>query len=431
MISIVHITTHLGGGVGRALSALTEEMSCVYPDVRHVFLCLEKLQKTQFAEAIQNAGGILLEEPSKEQIEFFINDADLVQVEWWNHPLLISTLTHISVKPRRIVVWAHQSGLVNPIFPKGLIEGVSRFILTSPCSIHANEIRKARPHTIDRIKVISSAGISDSFQTPERQEKSSGELSVGYVGSFNFSKLHPQFVDWLSEVNDPNFQVKMVGDRINSEVLLAQCASINRPNLLEFMGYSTQTELVIGGWDVTPYLLNPRHYGTAENSLLECMLMGVIPIVLNNHAEREIVSNGQTGFIVNSPSEFSEIINFLKNSPLKRSEISQMASREIRRRFSVSKMAEKFMNLYAEVLIEPMLATNFKAIFGESPSDWFLSCQESGSVFRNFEGFDKMKFNDLPHDVFDISKGSVSQFHQFFPEDSRLKEWHNLIEKKS
>ena len=36
--------------------------------------------------------------------------------------------------------------------------------------------------------------------------------------------------------------------------------------------------------------------------------MGIVPIVLDNPAERQIVDDGYTGLIVNSPDEFAEAL---------------------------------------------------------------------------------------------------------------------------
>jgi glycosyltransferase involved in cell wall biosynthesis len=63
-------------------------------------------------------------------------------------------------------------------------------------------------------------------------------------------------------------------------------------------------------------LLNPYHYGTAENILLEAISAGVVPIVLNNPAEMALVEDRKNGFIVSGVKDFSDLISKLWNAEI-------------------------------------------------------------------------------------------------------------------
>ena len=134
---------------------------------------------------------------------------------------------------------------------------------------------------------------------------------MGYFGSLNFAKLHPHYVDFLAAVDKPGLTVRLIGDLTNRDILERQSALIGREGMFEFRGYSTDIAAELKAINVLAYLLNPEHYGTTENALLEAMAVGIVPIVLDNPAERHIIEDNRTGLIVSTPSEFSKAVYWL------------------------------------------------------------------------------------------------------------------------
>ncbi len=60
VINLLHITAHLGGGVGKVLARLAAESRRRQDGIRHTVACLETIEKTQFVEQFQAQGGQLL-----------------------------------------------------------------------------------------------------------------------------------------------------------------------------------------------------------------------------------------------------------------------------------------------------------------------------------------------------------------------------------
>ena len=78
--------------------------------------------------------------------------------------------------------------------------------------------------------------------------------------------------------------------------------------------------------------------------------MGIVPIVLDNPAERQIVDDGYTGLIVNSPDEFAEAIEWLSENPADRQKLGRQASKSVRERFSTEKMEAALNAHYQSIL---------------------------------------------------------------------------------
>jgi glycosyltransferase involved in cell wall biosynthesis len=426
LITVLHLTPHLGGGVGKALSGLIGQACLSGAPIRHVVVCLEAPQKSQFLDRIRDSGCEVIVAPDLARLNELVSLADIVQLEWWNHPATIEALCRMASQPMRLLVWCHVSGLYSPIIPPKLMEASGRFLFTSPCSFEAIEVSGIAGRMGNRLSVVSSGGGFEGF--PRIKEDDKAPISVGYLGSLNFAKLHPNYVDFLSAVNLPDFKVRLIGDLLNRELLQVQSNDAGRPGMLDFRGYTTDVAGELSAINVLAYLLNPRHYGTAENALLEAMAMGIVPVVLDNPAERSIVEHLSTGLIVRSPSEFADALAWLANNPLNRSRIGMQAAAMVRERYIPERTEAAFRGHYEEVLREDKRPVPFLNIFGIAPSDWFLSCQGAPEIFELGGGV-RLPNGGLPNfDLLEKTKGSAFHFHQYFPENASLAGWAANLE---
>jgi len=421
MITVLHITPHLGGGVGKALSGLVVQSMQSASTVHHVVACLEKPEKYQFVDRIRDGGGDVIIGPDQSYLDELISTADIVQLEWWNHPATIECLCHLAPQPIRLLVWCHVSGLYNPIIPPRLMEASHRFLFTSSCSFEAKEVAGIAEGLGSKLGLVSSGGGFEGLPEPTDNEYAS--LSVGYFGSLNFAKLHPNYIDFLSAVNLPSFKVRLIGDLLNRETLEKQCIDAGRAGMLNFRGYTTDVVSELSEINVLAYLLNPRHYGTAENALIETMAMGIVPIVLNNAAERSIVEHLYTGLVIHSRTEFCEAVKWLEENPRKRRNIGRQAAQFVREQFTREKIGNSFAGHYADILIDDKRVVSFLNIFGTTPDQWFLSCQGDPSRFAT-DGTVGLSLNPISsYELLEKTKGSVFHFHHYFPENTIMAAW--------
>jgi glycosyltransferase involved in cell wall biosynthesis len=424
MINVLHITAHLGGGVGKVLSRVVEESHRRRNGIRHTIACLEKPEKCQFAEHVRSHGGELLVCPSPSRIDKEIAVADIVQLEWWHHPVVAGWLCSGILAEMRLMVWSHVSGLHPPEIPAQFVAEPHRFLFTSPCSWEHPALAHLRKgKTVDNV-VFSSGGFDD---LPTPQPRRYGRtLRAGYVGTLNFAKLHPSFPDFLAAIAVPDFKVALVGDPTTANELIMQAKAQAIDGSLEIRGYSDNVAKELAGFDILPYLLNPLHYGTTENALLEAMAMGVIPIVLDNPAERCIVRDGETGLVVNSPHSFAEAVRYLTNNHETLRNMSNNASSDIRRRFTITSTVDSLDMHYRDVILEPKRTFDFRPLFGAEPADWFRVCM--GSESWRFNDSTVASIRDTgnspaPHFLFEKTKGSVFHYSNTYPDDNRLKRW--------
>lgn len=419
-MKILHVTAHLGGGVGKALSGLAVQTLQKRKGVDHSFICLEEPQKCQFVDKIRNIGCEVFVKPDREKLLSLVTETDILQLEWWNHPATIQYLCKLTKVPLRLVSWSHVSGLHTPIIPPQLLVQSHKFLFTSQCSYEADEVKAVLPEERDRLDVVSSSGGFEGLPCPE--DMAVRGFSAGYIGSFNFAKLHPRFVEFLAAVDIPGFQVRMIGDLTNQEILNKQCISFNREGMLDFRGYRTDIISELSSINVMPYLLNHEHYGTTENALIEAMSMGIVPVVLDNPTERHILGRS-TGLIVHTPEEFAEAMRWLYDNPEECAKLGERAALTVRQRFSAEKMESLLYKHYQTVLKEEKRKIDFKHIFGDDPAQWFLSCQKERDIFAEDGSIHMQPGKPVNYGLFDMNKGTVFHFNKYFPQNHRLKSW--------
>jgi len=401
---VLHIIPHLGGGVGKALQTLAADSA-----YEHTFLILEKPEKIQFLEVITSLGCKVFISSDEAQADALISNTDIVQLEWWNHPATFKFLCERDLPPMRLLVWCHVSGLHTPIIPIGLIKAADRFLFTSSCSFQSPYIHGLDNNTKAKLGVVSSGVGLPNNSKHIRLDNT--PMRVGYMGSPNFSKLHPYFINYLAAVTLPDFQVKVWGDEINRELLLEECRKVGKPDLLDIYGYTTDVANVLASLDVFTYLLNPLHYGTAENVLLEAMSAGVVPVVLNNPAETSIVQDGKTGLVVDSIRSFAAAIEWLARHPEKRRDIGKSAAKFVNENFTPVKMIESMTTHYESIMGIEKHKVDFRKILGYEPLEWYLACldkqQDDDSEFGRFYALDK-------------TKGSIWHYLSYFPDNPKL-----------
>ena len=107
-MKILHITPHMGGGVGKAIANLVTVSDT---QMQHTIVLLEQPVKQQFVTMAQDSGTQVLVWPSECVIEKLLSQCDIVFVHWWHHPKTAQFLYNLPSIPVRLIIWSHISNL--------------------------------------------------------------------------------------------------------------------------------------------------------------------------------------------------------------------------------------------------------------------------------------------------------------------------------
>jgi len=398
-MKILHIAAHLGGGVGKAHSALCAADDA---DVSRHYLLLEEPRDPRFADAIRAAGAEITILNDSDTARNLLQQADIVQIEYWNHPRLYAFLCGAPLPAARTLIWCHISGLFPPLIPERLMSAAHRFLFTSACSLEATAVQKLGVDTRAALSVVNSGfGFAGATEpTPARAGQ------IGTLGTVDFSKLSPDFFAVIDRAA-PDRPVSIWGSVDPDGEVRRSAAAMRHPEAVHFHGHCDDPQAALREIGIFLYLLQPRHYGTAENALIEAMSLGCVPLVFDNPAERAIVVHGETGFVETTVESAAERLRWMLAHPDAVMAMGQEAARRVARTHSAEQAATDFAALYRAMLSESRRTIDFRAILGATPADWFLATQDHACPSASPPGAAR--------------KGSLHHFLHCFPEDASLR----------
>lgn len=449
-MNILHVTAHLGGGVGKALASLTAAMP--FP-ARQSFLLLEEPRDRRYADEVEALGRRVDIAASLADVSARAAEADIVQIEFWNHPKLFECLARTGFPAMRAVFWCHVSGLFRPVIQPGFLDVADRFAFTSPASLELAAVREfqhrerlaviggaygfgeippsalpdiapsrgeigTRRESAAHLTLVAGNDVQQGGSMPALDQisslegdmsgrteggKAASETPICYLGTVDFVKMHPGFFDAIDSLADD--VAAAIWGNSDPEVA-ARAATMRHPGRIRFMGQTPDPQAALQQSRIFFYPLQFDHYGTGENALIEAMSLGLVPVVLANPAECAIVSQGETGFIATSIAECAEILDMLLADPRRVAEVGAKAREVAATAFTAERSARQFVDLWSGLMSEPKRPHNFRAITGDTPREWFEATQFLPGEAR-----------DGVADSGKLSKGTLSHFKAAFPDD--------------
>jgi glycosyltransferase involved in cell wall biosynthesis len=405
-MKILHVTPHLGGGVGKAHAALRGVLPA---EVEQTFVLLEQPRDRRHVTTIENGGARVLVADNLDRVAQLAAHSDIVQFEFWNHPRLFECLARCEFPAMRSVFWSHISGLHKPLIPPGLMEAAMRFVFTTEASRNIASMTLLSEAAQNNIAVINSGF---GFQGRQRRTLARGRKpAIAYLGTVDLVKMHPGFFDAIDGLIGSDIRVSVWGAVDPSGLVAARARAMCHPERIKFCGETPEPGAALSEADIFFYPLQPDHYGTAENALIEAMSLGLTPIVMNNPAEMAIVRDCQTGFVARSTEECVSLLQMLLLLPDLREKISRNAIADVAKNRSPENSARDFMILWLGLLSKSPKHCDFGSAIGENPADWFLATQSPPGATWNFASG---KAAQQP------SKGTLAHFETVFSGDASL-----------
>ena len=190
MMRILHLASHAGGGIGTVLMALIEADKNNSHEIVLLDYANDKIKQWAGRKSLMLYYDMGKCDAWRDSI---IATADIVLVHFWDHPMMYEFMSR-PVPKCRMVAWCHQRFDVSR--PK--MEYFDRFINTSPVQGH--------------FEYIWSTGNMRRFF--ELQPKKHRRFNVGYVGTIDYKKLHPEFIPMCRAIAEaiPDVRFTVVGE---------------------------------------------------------------------------------------------------------------------------------------------------------------------------------------------------------------------------
>lgn len=424
--NILHLSPHLGGGVGRVLiNYLVKTKNS--EEFEHKIVCLDTIN--QNAQDVLMSNNIVFEELINYQsLINQIKYSDIVVVHWWNHPLLFDFLVKTKLPPCRIAFWAHVSGNEAPhIFSHALFDYPDYFIFTTPMSYLVDEV-VSYPKTHGIFRAIWSTGGLEHVKNIIRKEHHG--FNVGYIGTVDYSKMHPNFLNICEKIDISESKFIICGgghiDELKEEVVKR-----GLKDKFVFTGFVDDISPYLEIFDVFAYPLAINHYGTCDQALAEAMGVGIVPIVLNNNMENYMVHNMYSGIVATNQEEFVSAVKEMYQNKGFRDRLGAKAKEEAFRRFSIDETIKEWDYVFHKLLEKEKLPRKWSGTYsGEDtkPHQVFIeSLGKYGEIFdkndlKSIENLSKISLSWKSK-----SKGTVHQYRSFFSDDKFLIKWSELM----
>lgn len=339
MRKILHITPHLGGGVGTVIKGWmerVEEENKIQSIIesgftasergvfcKHDIMCLERLRTPTPLKYV----------PYNED---YIPAADIVVVHYWDQPVLAEMLSR-KLPPSRMVFWCHKNYKV----PPQAVEYPDLFVDTSPAQ--GNSFHIWSTGGVEKYLNITRKEGQPSLPFPFHRG-----FNVGYIGWVDYKKMHPHFMIMSDKIDIP--EVKFI---VCGEVHPSVVPRIGMSEKLVFTGQIDDVPFWLSKFDVFGYPLRHDHFGTCEQVLGEAMAAGVVPVVMDNAAENYIIEDGVSGFIAKNEREYIGCIEFLYRYPAIRLMMSHEARMRARKLYSMDTMVNDWDAVFDNLMEKP------------------------------------------------------------------------------
>lgn len=381
-----------------------------------------------------------------DEINSTIEECDVVLLHWWNHPLTSHLLVNHKLPKCRLLLWSHISGFAPPNnFTKKLFKYPDFFIFTTPLSYFTPEYVDLSLHEQEKVSAIWSTAGVERLDGIGSKELDVDEFNIGYIGSLDFSKIHPNILEICSEINIPNVNFIFVGP-INQYIVDA-AKKLRISDRIRFTGYISEDEKwqELSAFDIFGYPLAPNHYGTCDQVLQEAMALGVPPVVLNNPMESYMVTHNKNGLVAESIGDYIHAIHSMYNNKDLRKRLSSNASEFAKNEYSIVNMCNQWDRLFEKVMV---IEKNKKAwpingsrenVNTEPFNTLIESLGHHAGIFNEFFYPKRLKKEVVKeqlrrlgssHNWKSDNKSTVHQYSSFFPDDPMLSELSFLMRNK-
>ncbi|PIR38182.1 MAG: hypothetical protein COV34_01010 [Candidatus Zambryskibacteria bacterium CG10_big_fil_rev_8_21_14_0_10_42_12] len=433
---ILHITTHLGGGVGSVLIDYLNEarsdrdfihsvISLGYTDdhVTNVLHNMSIAYKDHMAHRHQD-------------ILDAIEQSDIVLIHWWNHPLMYDFLVRNKLPRSRVIIWSHIAGFHPPqVLTEKIIAYPNIFVFTTPISLQHKAVQKTTAKRKQHLYTIWSTRNIEKFSRIIHENHTG--FNIGYIGTVDYAKISKNFLHLCAKIDIPNVHFIVCGGSSEKKIR-EEAIKLGLDKKITFTGIVSDITQYLSIFDVFGYPLSPTHYGTCDQALAESMAAGVVPVVLENPMEKSMVRNGITGIVAKNSDEYIAAIHKLYLDKNLRLQLSANAKQYASHHFSINTMVSSWTDVFKHVLSLPSTTKQWGMAENSNFSAFDIFLESQGEYGKPFQKYIENPHNTLNTEtIYNLgqlvswqskTKGTIHNYHNFFPHDIHLSQLSSLMD---
>jgi len=424
-MKILHIIPRwIGGGPERHLIELARQDHLAHANVNRRVLVLDRPISAPLLVKARRLGLTLVFTPWTEAIEAEIDAADIVEINFWNHPLLQELLA-CSLPPARVIISSAVAGHTIPqvLFPE-LTPYPDVWRLSAPQGYGAQHIERSHPW-VEFLPALAEIDRLENFR-PRIHDG----IRAAYLGSLTPSKMHPFFPEIVAML-DSDITVDIIGDgdEVSTANLRRRFDELGVSKRVIFHGHVENIAELLATADIFIYPLNPESSATSEKALQEAMWLGLAPVMMTGTAAAGWIDSGKTGFVASDSSEFAANVNLLARDEKLRIEIGRAARKFAHDQFNPVSGAKKTRDIYDRLVAIPKRTRAALQTGDSSGAEKFYKSLglNRGSFMHRLE--QASAYSPESNFMLLKSEGGMLHYQSHYPSDSDLRDWISVLTK--
>lgn len=415
MLEVLHITHQLSsGGAGKALEALATAAK----RSRHRVVSL--LPATAAARTRLSSQSIpLLEQPGATELNACMNQADIVQIHFWNTPELYGLMTseHIC----RLMIWSHVEGSTAPhiLIPE----------ITNYCQVLVHSCR-----TTDPMAISIRPASPHRFALRSLPPGDASPLVVGIFGSLHSSRMCTEALEVFTQAACPDSSLLVVGqgDLVPRWQRLA--CELNLHERVEFRGFVSNIGRELARMDVLLHLPKPGSSATADLALQEALMAGVVPVVLAGTPVADLVQHNVDGLIATDAHQCVEHLQTLDGDRQLLVRLRTAAQTRAHQDFCPERCTSAFEQLYEQICEHPRAPRRLQLRGGSSGAQRFMASLGKASAPFRISANRAAGWQEADRQIAASSAalvgagaGGILHWRGAYPNDPWLRYWAGLV----
>ena len=450
MTRIVHVVQQLSlGGASRSHLAVAK-YSAKNGNFQHAVASLLAPQP-EAVELARASGVEVLPSMQRDELSAELARADIVHVGWWNTPELDEWLRS-PLPAMRMCVWFHVAGdRPAQIITPELVGMADVAMAACPHSLRVDAIRNLSDEDRHR-RCALVYDAADFARLGEFEPRPHQGFVVGYAGTLNFQKLHPDYVRMSAGVRVPGVRFVVCGAG-GEELLRRQAEEFGVTERFDFRGYVADIGSALSEFDVFGYPLCENTYAAGELVLQEAMYAGIPAVVFPYGGVGDLVIPSFTGLVVTSELEYREAVEHLYRVPEERARLGRNAREYASQLLGAENAATTLNREYERLLERPKRSRSWSRVVAAGPiddADWLADltrCAAASGAARFVEGLgdfgtpfaaSRTTSADASHfpadeeiaradDLLWEGAGGIRSYRNHYPKDPWLPFWNGLV----
>ena len=415
MIRVLHVIQQLSsGGASKALEALITSAERSSHSVLSLIPTGRKANERLLASGIP-----IIQKPSKEEVDRYVREADIVQIHFWNTPELYKFME--TPRSCRIVIWTHVEGLTAPHIVIPQLTNYSNALVHTCYQKESDSyyILPRSPHT---------------FKPEERSNNQNQPLCVGIFGTLHSSRMCVKAIEVFAMADCQGSQLLIVGQGDLVPVWKQRVAKLNLHGKVIFRGFVDDVGRELANMDVLLHLPKPGCYATADLALQEALLTGVVPIVLDGTAVANLVRHEIDGLVAIDEHQSVQFLQRLDKDRKLLQGMREAGQERAKYEFHPCGCAREFEALYERIFQMPKQVRSLILTKGDNGAERFMASigdasipfQISAKRASGWQAADK-QIADSNSAIAGAGAGGILHYRGVYPDDPFLRYWAGLV----